>query len=569
MLNVIIGIVVIIIIIYLAVVVYQRTQLKQAKAMNLELTRLKNLSLTDQLQAVKQLTLTGDSLTKFQEAQKKYQDVQQTQFPDVAQSLTAAENDAKGVNFLQTRDDVDQAHAKLEAAATNLDQVQATLTNIQKMEQAHQQAVVDLETNYQKLRKTLLNDNSKYGPAIDALEGQLSSIEDTFADFSALTKKGDHQNAEVMLGDLKQATMTLEQKMESIPELYQLNHEQFVNQLQEIESAYAKSRAEGFCFADDDFSMTLKELHQAVQDNLENIKHLDLSFVREQDNEIEKRINGLYDRLETEMNARLFVDKQLDVIGRFIQHAWQQNKTLADELERLSHNYSLEHGEVENTDRLQEQISLINQKYQGDCQTIKDHQAIYSQIAADLKQFQQSLTNIEKKQRALNDSIADLSEEEQQAQQTLEDLNAELHAIHRRIENLNLPGISADYAEYFEMVSKEVQHLKATMNKAKISMDDVQKQLEQIKHDRDQLQEKTSDLIDQSLLAEQVIQYANRYAATNPAMAASIHKAQQQFERDYRYEDSLATIANALDQVEPGAFTRIEDNYYKNKAKTN
>ncbi|USS87692.1 septation ring formation regulator EzrA [Fructilactobacillus hinvesii] len=569
MLNVIIGIVIIIIVIYLAVVVYQRTQLKRANTMSTELSRLQNLSLTEQIQQVKQLTLTGDSLIKFKDAQQSYEQVHQEQFPAIAQSLTAAESDAKGVNFLQTRDDVDTAHAQLEKAATTLDQVQATLTNIQKMEQDHQQAVVDLETNYQKIRKTLLNDNRQYGPAIDALEGQLSSLEDTFADFSALTQQGDHQNAEAMLGDLKKATTTLEQKMNSIPELYEQNHVQFINQLTEIESAYAKARAEGFCFVDDDFAVTLKELHQAVQDNLENIKHLDLDFVREQDNEIEKRINALYDRLEAEMKARLFVDKKKDVTGQFIHHAWKQNQMLLAELDRLSHNYSLEHGEIENAERLKEQISMINQKYQYDCQLIQENQAVFSQIATDLSQFNQSLSNIEKKQRALNDSIADLSEEEKQAQQTLEDLSAELHAIHRRIENLNLPGISSDYAEYFDVVKNEVKHLKATMNKAKISMDDVQKQLGQIKRDRDQLQAKTSDLIDQSLLAEQVIQYANRYAATNPQMAQAIRKAQEQFERDYRYEDSLATIATALDQVEPGAFNRIEESYYKNKAHAN
>ena len=90
---------------------------------------------------------------------------------------------------------------------------------------------------------------------------------------------------------------------------------------------------------------------------------------------------------------------------------------------------------------------------------------------------------------ALNDSDFEFSAEEKKSHQILNDLNAELHAIQRKIENLNLPGISDDYVDYFGVVADEINHLSSTMNKVKISMDDVQKQLEQIKSDRDTLQE--------------------------------------------------------------------------------
>ncbi|USS85157.1 septation ring formation regulator EzrA [Fructilactobacillus myrtifloralis] len=569
MLNVIVGIIVIVVIIYIAIVLYQKTLLKQGKAMEAELNRLQKLDLPEQLTKVKKLVLTGDSLTRLETAERDYEQVRQSQFPQIAQDLTAAEQAGKGLNFLKTRDDIDNAHAELESAAKTLDQVQATLVNLQKMEQKHQQAVVELQTNYQKLRTTLLNDNSAYGPALDALEQQLSAIEAQFAEFTTLTQQGDHQKAEKLLVDLKDATTKLEQQMRAIPELYQLNHVQFVNQLMEIKSSYAKAKAEGFCFANDEFPATLQELHEAVQANLENIKHLDLDVVRDQDQVISEQINALYDQLEAEMKARLYVDKHAPVIAQFIQHAHRQNQALGAELEKLSHNYSLEHEEQATATGLGDQIDLINQKYQDDQQQITDQRAVYSQIANDLKQFQQDLTKIEEKQRALNASIADFSAEEQRAHQVLDDLTTELHAIRRRIDNLNLPGIPADYAEYFDVVANEVQHLKATMNKVKISMDDVQKQLTQIQHDRDTLQTKTNDLIDQAALAEQVIQYANRYAATNPAVASAIQTAQHQFDDDYQYEASLATIANALDQAEPGAFNRIEENYYKNKAQAN
>ena len=131
-----------------------------------------------------------------------------------------------------------------------------------------------------------------------------------------------------------------------------------------------------------------------------------------------------------------------------------------------------------------------------------------------------------------------------------------------------MPGISDDYVDYFGVVADEINHLSLTMNKVKISMDDVQKQLEQIKSDRDTLQEKTDDLIDQSILAEQVMQYANRYVGNAPEIDVALAKEKDFFDHKFRYADSLATIANAVDKVEPGAYQKIEDRYYDNKAKS-
>ena len=94
-----------------------------------------------------------------------------------------------------------------------------------------------------------------------------------------------------------------------------------------------------------------------------------------------------------------------------------------------------------------------------DLNSINDGNAIYTRIAKNLETFKTELTTIEKKQMALNDSISEFSAEEKKAHQIVNDLNAELHAIQRKIENLNLPGISDDYVDYFGVVADEINKL--------------------------------------------------------------------------------------------------------------
>ncbi|WP_429970686.1 septation ring formation regulator EzrA [Fructilactobacillus sp. Tb1] len=567
MLNAIIGIVVIIAIIYISIVVYQKHLLKLADKMQNEVTNFKNLKLDEDFTKVKELGLIGDSLEKINETYTSFENITKDDLPKLVSLLDEIKTSSNGINFLKTRDLSDEAETKIEEIATGLDHIQSVLDETAKLEKEHKEAVSDLEKRYKQLRKILLTKNSEFGPALDALEGHLSEIEKTFDDFSSLTAKGDHTNAEKILVDLNQATIDLETVVKEIPALYQANHTKFNNQINEINDTYQQMRGEGYAFDNDDFTVTLTELRQSVNDNLTSIRNLDVKFVKDSDDEIESRINDLYDKMEAQLKARTFVEKNIQQTGKFIEHAYYQNKSLDEELEQLSHNYSLEHGEIDTTKQLGVKINKIGKEHEADLNDINNGHAVYTEIATNIKDFKTELTTIEKKQMALNDSISEFSDEEKEAHQDLSDLSTELHAIERKIENLNLPGIADDYSDYFGIVADEIKHLDSTMNKVKISMDDVKKQLEQIKSDRNTLQEKTDDLIDQSILAEQVMQYANRYVGNVPEIDTALNKAKDLFDHKFKYGDSLSTMANAIDKVEPGAYKRIEDRYYANKAK--
>ncbi|WP_413627141.1 septation ring formation regulator EzrA [Fructilactobacillus vespulae] len=567
MLNLIIGILVIIVVIYISIVIYQKGILKKAMVMQNQINKFEELNLDDDFNKVKKLGLIGESKKMTDEAFGNYQDLLNQSIPQARQLISTIEKGVKGVNFINTRNSVEQLQSDSVEIATKLDEIQDVLDKVKQLAAEHQKAVSSLEFRYRKLRKVLLTKNGEFGPAIDALEEQLSAIEETFDVFSNLTKQGDQSKAEKVLVDLNTSTEELEKIINEIPKLYKLNSKQFVNQIDEISNAYSKMKKEGYNFIDDEFEISLKELQNSVNDNLEGIKKLEIPVVDTEDEIINTKINRLYDEMEVELKARVAVEKDIEKITMFVEHATHQNTILREELERLSHNYSLEHGEIKQAQDFEQQIAEISEQHQADLKTISDGKVIYSEIDSHNQNFNSYLTLIEKQQMELNDSISDFSKEEKIAHRDLSNLSSEMHMLQRKVENLNLPGIANDYVEFFDMVAKEINQLSSTMNRVKISMDDVQKQLSQIKQDRDALQEKTDDLIDQSILAEQVMQYANRYAKTKPEIGKALLEAKDLFDKQYQYNDSLAVIANAIDRVEPGTYKKIEDRYYKNKAK--
>lgn len=565
MVNVIIGILVVVAVIYFAVVMYQHHLLKIAEGIEGRVKRLNDLNLQNEINKVKDIGLTGDSLSSVNSAQADFNNVTNNLIPTIKQNVEAVKSDSKGVNFVKTRDECSEAEQSVNTAEDDVKVIRQFLAKMNQLNSEHKKAITDLEARYKDLRKKLLTKNASFGPAIDALENQLSTIEGTFDDFSSLSKNGDHEKADKILGDLNKSTDQLELDVKKIPHIFATNNVEFKNQIEEISSTHAKMNASGYEFADDEFDVSLEELRSAVSDNLKNIAHLDLKLAEDSDNEIETKIDRLYDLMEKQLVAKKKVDKNFKITGEYIQHAKKQNQILISELDRLSHNYSLEHGEIDNANALGKQIDEIEDTYKKDRDAINNKEAIYTRILEHITSSDSQLNEIEKKQRLINDSVADFKDEEQKAHQVLDDLDLELHGIQRKIDELNLPGISQDYVDYFGIVADEIKDLNRTMDKVKISMDDVQKQLSVIKSDRDTLEEKTDDLIDSSSLAEQVMQYANRYRNSNPEISSALSKAKHLFDDEYKYPESLETIATAIDKANPGSYKRIENAYYKNK----
>lgn len=79
--------------------------------------------------------------------------------------------------------------------------------------------------------------------------------------------------------------------------------------------------------------------------------------------------------------------------------------------------------------------------------------------------------------------------------------------------------------------------------------------------DLDVLGDKTKEIIDCATLSEEFLQYANRYRTRYPEVEEAYKKASQLFNKEYNYVDALDTISNAVEEVEPGAYKRITDDY--------
>lgn len=565
MLTLLIGIIVLVGAGYLGFVFYQRRTIKMATDVYENKRDLNKIPLDDEFALAKKMNLTGESHKKYDQLYNKYQHYKNQMLPNIDEGIAAVKEDGKGINFLKTKSDWQSANQAIADADATLKEIQAGLAQLYDLNKQHKLALEELEKKYKRLREDILNKNQSFGPSIDSLEKMLSDIEGTFDEFTQLTKSGDPNSAEEVLSDLNNSTDKLESYMGRIPKLYQLLSKEFVEQVDEITSGYKELNGKQYNFPNDKFDETLKGISDQIKVNTNKLKTLEVDSVEKATQDIADRIDKLYDAIDKEFQARPKVEKNTKIIGQYIEHVRKQNSDLQLRLETLNKSYILNHQEIENNHQFDQQIATIEKKYQDEVNAMQNGTAVYSTIDADQTHMIKELGQIESEQKDLFSATVKLPEQEQAARNALAKFDLAMRNTKRRIDNHNLPGLSNDYQDAFAAVIREINHLDDAMNQPQIDVDDISKQLTIIQSDMDTLDEKTNQLIDDATLAEQTMQYANRFIGSNSEIAAASKTAQMYFDQKYDYEQSLNIISKALEKQSSGMFAKIKDDYFNAK----
>lgn len=554
-----ISLITIALVIYLGVYLFKRHKAKQIEVYQAKVNEITENSLEKELAEISKLNLSGDSLTEFEKVDKDYREIVNRKLPEISELL----NDLRELNqhyqFGRTNHELKDVDEKLSGTAAQFEKIKEELKNIRKVTEEHQKAVEELSEKYKDLRKTLLAKSFSFGPSSDKLEEQLGELEQQFNDYTKLMESGDYVKSAKPLSDLQDATAEMEEKVEKIPPIFKNLKSVFPDQLKELNSAVDQLLKEKYVFHED-LKKKLADIQKMVDKNFENLKKVDLKNATKLDEKLTTEIDKVYDEIDQEYRARKVVEKNYNYYQDFVEHAERQEHELLIDLDRLSQNYELTHNEFEDAHDLQVQIQAIRKDFDNFTKQ-RSEGVIYSDELKRQKDNIDKLTKIEKKQKEINDGVSNLWKEEKEAQKAVQGFDLEIHRMRRDVEKLNLPGLSREYTDYFFKVSDEIENLDDALGQIQINMDEITKALINTQSDLDVLGDKTKEIIDCATLSEEFLQYANRYRTRYPEVEEAYKKASQLFNKEYNYVDALDTISNAVEEVEPGAYKRITDDY--------
>lgn len=526
---------------------------------------LYNLPVNDEVEAVKNMHLIGQSQVAFREWNQKWVDLSLNSFADIENNLFEAEGYNNSFRFLKAKQAIGNIESQIQLIDEDIKAIRQALSELKEKEEMNSGRVVHALDMFENLQKQVASDPDVYGPALPEIEKQSENIQVEFSKFVTLNSSGDPVEAAEILDTAENHIVALTHIVEKVPAIVKDLQTTLPDQLEDLESGYRKLLESGYHFTETDLEARFQQLHAALKANLANVAALELDNALYENEQIQEEINALYDIFTREIESHKVVEKLVKALPGYLAHAKENNKSLAEEVERLSKIFESKVLKENHLKELEAELTAQELVVEDALNDTSETQKAYSILQEELEAIEERLKEIEDDQIALSETLSKIEKDDTNARQKVNIYANRLHAIKRYMDKRNLPGIPQSFLTIFFTASDNTEALLAELEGRRVNIENVNRLLDILTNDMTELEEETYKLVQYATLTEQLLQYSNRYRSFDDHVQAAFDEALYIFEKEYDYPASFKVISEALETVEPGVTERFVSSYEKTR----
>ena len=527
--------------------------------------QLYNLPVNDEVEAVKNMHLIGQSQVAFREWNQKWVDLSLNSFADIENNLFEAEGYNNSFRFLKAKQAIRSIESQIELIDEDIKAIRQALAELKEQEEKNSGRVVHALDMFENLQKQVASDVDAYGPALPEIEKQSENIQVEFSQFVTLNSSGDPVEAAEILDTAENHIVALTHIVEKVPAIVTAVQKTLPDQLDDLESGHRKLLESGYHFTETDLEARFQQLHASLRDNLSNVASLELDNAIYENEQIQEEINALYDIFTREIESRKVVDKLVKALPGYLAHAKENNANLVAEVERLSKTFVSKDLNDHHLKELEAELTAQELVVEDALKDTSETQKAYSILQEELEAIEERLKEIEDDQVALSETFSKIEKDDANARQKVNIYANRLHGIKRYMDKRNLPGIPQSFLTIFFTASDNTEALLSELESDRVNIENANRLLDILTNDMTELEEETYRLVQNATLTEQLLQYSNRYRSFDDHVQAAFDEALYIFEREYDYPASFKVISDALELIEPGVTERFVTSYEKTR----
>lgn len=560
-----VAIILLVLIGYGAIMYLTRQQANRIKEIDEKKQKAMAIPVADNLFTLKNMNLTGQTKRTYESWQATWQTITRFQYPEIEAALVSAEQYIQRMNFIKAKQAISQADQLIDETKNSVEKVNKALEKLLESAQENRKELEEIQERYNKIRKQLLAHSFTFGPAIETLEKNLNYMELDFTKFNSLTNEGDHMEAKEILSRIEQDLLVMEEVVEKIPQLNEKIKTEYEEQVNDLKDGYQRLLDEKYIFEGVDVSVEIAAVEKEIQEAKDSIGLADINEAGKKMDKVERDIEAVYAIMEKEMEAKDFVGRHTANLQKKMDHVLQSNRYVLLEIDRVSQNYFLNKNELGRAQEFEEQLLKENEALRYYDKMMKEHEISYSVVREYYEKISQRLSEIDKEQSELVSNLSDLRNREKEIKDSIDLYELDMRNMKRTIEKYHLPGLPKIYLDLFFSVTDRIEDLASKLNRVKIDMDEIDAISKMCEEDIEMLDNQTQAIVDNAMLTEYMIQYANRFRHSHVEIENAINKALVLFHREYDYEGALEAVKIPLNRVEAGAARKVEESYQEEK----
>ena len=560
-----IAVAALLIVAYVMAILIRKRNSSRLAALEQRKEELYNLPVNDEVEAVKNMHLIGQSQIAFREWNQKWVDLSLNSFADIENNLFEAEGFNNSFRFLKARQQIEQIESQISLIEEDIDSIRKALADLEKQESKNSGRVLHALDLFENLQHKVADNSEQYGAALPEIEKQLEHIQSEFSQFVTLNSSGDPVEAAGVLDSTENHILALTHIVDRIPAIVAKLTTELPEQLEDLEAGYRKLLDANYHFVETDIESRLQLLYEALKNNHENLRKLELDNAEYENAQIQEEINALYDIFTREIASEKAFEKLMSTLPTYLGHLKENNEVLVKDMERLGKTYLLSESDVNRVRRLQADITAMSTTVEEMTSEQSEVTEPYSILKERLENLQTTLKDIEDDQIGVSERLVQIEKDDVNARQKANVYVNRLHTIKRYMEKRNLPGIPQKFLKLFFDASHSTEDLMAELEQSQINIESVNRVLEIATNDMEILEAETYSIVQNATLTEQLLQYSNRYRSFDERIQQAFHEALHIFETEFDYQASFEKISQALELAEPGVTNRFVTSYEKTR----
>ncbi|HWL25338.1 MAG TPA: septation ring formation regulator EzrA [Ureibacillus sp.] len=523
-----------------------------------EKLQVQHYPIFEELTKVKTLNMNGETEKLFESWRDQWTEVIDMHVIKMDSMLFDAEDYIDRFNFKKASKIEKELEEYLKKCEKIKNQIITQLEELVGSEEKNRIEIEQLKEYYRSARKTLLAHPYSFGQALPSLENLLEEIPTRFELYDTLTKEGNYLQAREIVLTLNSDAEQFDFFINEIPSLITEIHTKIPNAIHDLRNGQREMEEESYYLNHLELNGALDNLEKELEQLNEEVKELNISTVVSRIQKINDEIDNYYDLLEKEVIAKNFVDKNYEHLYSTINDVMRVTKEVSEEAVYVQSTYRISEEEAEIPKVGLKQLEIIQKRYEILVNRVKDEQSAYTSLQQELIEIRDEIEQIKEQQEDLSNRLKNLRIDENKARQQLNSLKKLLQDTDRLLHKANIPGTPEEMEARLEEAEEKIFLVMQSLQEVPLNMNFVHVNLQNANQCIQEVNERAKEMIENVMLTERIIQYGNRYRATNRAVHEKLLEAEEAFHH-FRYMKALEDAVAAVEQAEPGAIKRIEE----------
>lgn len=560
--GILIGIIVIALGAMLGSMLARRSFYQKIDDLDMRKQGILSASVPAELQKFKQWPMEGETKEKFERWHQSWDELVSVHTGQIDEALYRSEEDLDKYRFLKVKSDLaatEQLIGELESM------VHAMLDEMAEFND-HHASLLDIvkkdEKELYQFRKTLISQNSAFGPTYDLVETEIAVAEAKRTEMMTLKQEGQVSEAFMAGQVLSEKVTKIRELVQVIPQFVRTVQFDLKHQLNQLRAGHKEMQMDGYAL---ETLGLVEEIEQAEDRRLAlmtRIEQLDFEHFETDMQQLSSDIDQLFEAFSSEVDARQYVKKEFAGVKDRERQTNELMTRLHQEMSRLVSNYEINARVGEEFEQLDRERSVLAANVLDIEQALVAQVIPFSLIKSKVQDAKRSLDQFGAMHERFIENTNSLRKEELEVRNKLESWKKELSAHRRILAKSAMPIVPTDLTSDMRQLQKGVQSLDEQFEKAPFNMTYIVGLSHDVEETMDHFRDRVKALLRQVTYAEQLLQYANRYRRRDNEVHIALTLAENKFLHG-EYGTAVEIGERVLGRFDEGAAREIRQRVEK------